>query len=179
MMPAELGWLKNKWIWIGIGSVSALAVVVSFFRDAETSESIPFSDVMELAREGDVLWIEVRGNGLTVLTVDGETYASRVSDGAEVIPALQADGVEVGGEGSVVVSYVDPPAYGNWVALAVNLLFCVAVGVAIYVAVRLAIRHTQNGRKVRDGDASTDRALTPDPPSQAPALREDGEGAGG
>jgi hypothetical protein len=139
-------WLKNRWLWTGIVGISALAIAVSFFRDSDDRASLAFSDVIELARSGNVESIDVRGDELTVRTTDGATYQSRVSDGAEVVAALQSAAVNVGGQDGVVVTYADPPAFENWIAVGINLFFIAVLGVAVYLAVRLAIRRAR-----RDG----------------------------
>ena len=60
---------------------------------------IPLTQVIELARSGDLQSIEVSGDKLEVTTLRGETFASRKVEGISIVELLDQEGVDHIGSG--------------------------------------------------------------------------------
>ena len=58
-------WLRNSFIYLLI-LVAVIAIVVSFFRNGDSTKNMTFSDVIANGREGKLKSIEVSGQSLTV-----------------------------------------------------------------------------------------------------------------
>ena len=87
-------WLRNSFIYLLI-LVAVVAIVFSFFRKGDSSETIPFSQVVDYGREGKLESIEVNGNKLNVKLEDSDQkYTSRVGDNTDVEKILEDNGVD-------------------------------------------------------------------------------------
>ena len=139
-------WLRNSFIYLLI-LVAVIAIVVSFFRDGEESESLTFSEVIAAGRcaadsdcDGQKLEsIEISGQTLNVRMEDDETkYKSRVGKNTDVEQTLHDEGVEIGGAEGVEIKYKNPPAYGNWIGLLINFLPLIVFGAILIFIMRQA-----------------------------------------
>lgn len=84
------------WVLLGIGLAIVLAIIVSFFGRSSSEEQLSLSDVITLARQGEVRLIEVDGNRLTVHTTDGAEFTSHIEDNASIIDILASNDVALG-----------------------------------------------------------------------------------
>jgi hypothetical protein len=132
-------WLK--WTLIAVGAICVLAVVVSFFHDAEDKRDLAFSEVMAAGRAGDLERIEVHGRGMDVrLHDEPDEFMSRLGSSTDLIAALEAEGIIVGGTDGVEVEFERGSSGGEWIIWIINIIIPVAFLVVTYVAVRNAVR---------------------------------------
>ena len=127
-------WMRNSFIYLLI-LVAVIAIVVSFFRPPSGTESKNLSEIIGLARNGQVESIEAQGDSLTVhLKNDQRTYKSRKESGSSIVEVLKDNGVQVGGAEGVDVKVKEPSQFGNWVGLFLNFLPLIIFG-AIFIFV--------------------------------------------
>jgi hypothetical protein len=141
----SFGWLRNsffRWTAAIVVGVMILAIIVSFFRDAEPEDgTIPLSTMLDMARVGEVERLEVSGDRIEVFTIDdGEfvAYAGMV----DVAELLERNDVEIGGPGQGVIlefTGYDPAFEWMW-ALVAWLIGAVIIAFFIYHAVKRAVR---------------------------------------
>ena len=127
-------WMRNSFIYLLI-LVAVFAILFNLFQSSST-QSIPLSTVVEWAGEGRVHKIEVRGEDLTVETVDG-TYISRMEPTASMYEILAGAGVEVGTQG-VQVEVPPSSGFGNVLGLLFNFLPLVFLGILLLFIMRQA-----------------------------------------
>jgi len=60
---------------------------------------IPLSQVLRMAEDSQVAEIEVRGDKLTVITRDGQTFTSRKESSVSLLELLAERGIATGGDG--------------------------------------------------------------------------------
>jgi len=127
-------WMRNSFIYLLI-LVAVIAIVVSFFRPPSGTQSKDLSEVVALARNGQVESIEASGDSLTVhLKNDPKTYKSRKESGSSIVEVLKDNGVQVGGTSGVDVKVKEPSQFGNWIGLFLNFLPLIIFG-AIFIFV--------------------------------------------
>src|SRR3989304_2776155 len=119
-MPSR--WMRNSFIFLLI-LVAVIAIFVSFFRPPSNTETKDLSDVIALARSGQVESIEAQGDTLTVrLKNSSQIYKSRKESGSSIVEVLKNNGVQVGGDQGVSVKVKEPSQFGNWIGLLINFL---------------------------------------------------------
>jgi cell division protease FtsH len=131
-------WIRNSFIYLLI-LVAVIAIVVSFFRPPTGTESKDLSEVIQLARDGQVESIEAQGDSLTVqLKNDQRTYKSRKESGSSIVEVLKENGVQVGGPDGVNVKVKEPSQFGNWIGLFINFLPLLIFGAILIFMLRQA-----------------------------------------
>src|SRR4030042_1580564 len=131
-------WIRNSFIYLLI-LVAVIAIVVSFFRPPSGTESKDLSQVIDLARQGEVESIEASGDSLTVhLTDDQQTYKSRKESGSSIVEVLRDNGIEVGGANGVDVKVKEPSQFGNWIGILINFLPLIIFGAILIFMLRQA-----------------------------------------
>ena len=79
-------------------------------QNTPSPREISFTDVMSMAKHGEIESIEVRGDRLTVFTNSGETLASRKEEGSRIVDTLAAAGVDPLPDILNVLTPTPPPA---------------------------------------------------------------------
>lgn len=123
-----------RWWWLalvaGVLVVTACAGALLSFGAAGERADIPFSQVVQAAKDGTLQRVEVDGESLRVTLRDDErTYETRVPEGTDVAAALQAEGATFGdgSPGTVELTYADESR--DWSR--VLLMIGVALGIAV------------------------------------------------
>ena len=117
-------WLRNSFIYLLI-LVAAIALFLSIFPSTGGKEptDMPISDVVRLAKAGQIKKITVEGDTLIVERNDSATRRARVrTRTATSTQILSTTGVPAEQIGKIDVEYRKPPQFGNWLGLIVNLL---------------------------------------------------------
>ncbi len=133
-------WLRNSFIYLLI-LVAVIAIVVSFFRNGDSTKNMTFSDVIANGREGKLKSIEVSGQSLTVeLKNEQQKYKSRVGQNTDLEKTLKDNDVEIGGttDKSVDIKYKEPSAYGNWISLLISFAPILVFGAILIFMMRQA-----------------------------------------
>ena len=84
--------------WALIGGVLLFLAVILFPRPSVRMD-LEISEVVRMAEDGQVAEIEVRGDKLTVITTDGQTFSSRKESSVSLLELLAARGIATGGDG--------------------------------------------------------------------------------
>ena len=86
--------MRNRFIYLLI-IVAVIAVLFTLFSNSFGSSSeIPISQVISMAKRGKVEAIDVKGDNLTVTTLDGQSFVSRKEGGASLVEILEQAGVD-------------------------------------------------------------------------------------
>jgi hypothetical protein len=137
--------LTPKFVWIPLTAIvgfCALAIVFSFFRDAEEHTEIPFGQVLGAAGAGEVESIEVDGDELVVqFRGASETVESRMDENTDLVAALLDAGATFGTEADAVeLSFEETSTWANYAAIAFWLVGYIVWGVIVYFAVMYGVR---------------------------------------
>ena len=92
----NLGGNISKWLLLGGGILLLLLV---FFPRPSTIPELEISQVIELARSGELAEIEVLGDQLDVTTTSGEVFRSRKESNISILELLDQRGIATGAEG--------------------------------------------------------------------------------
>jgi hypothetical protein len=92
-------------IFVLIGLLILAALFLSFFRAASDHKSMPFSDVVQAGRSGNLQSIVVHGTRLDVrLKNDSTEYRSAIADQTDLPQVLEDNGITIGGSSPNAVS---------------------------------------------------------------------------
>ena len=78
---------------------AVVLLVVLFIPRSSGAEKLDISEVLRRAEAGEVAKIEVRGDKLTVITTEDETFKSRKEESVSVLELLNERGIATGAEG--------------------------------------------------------------------------------
>jgi len=136
-----MGFLGTGWrrvFIIVLAAIVVIAVLFSLFgRSSDDTPNIPLSDVIDLARNGEVAEIKVRGDKLKITLSDGRELDSRKEGATSIVDTLERAGVEVGGQDGVVV---DVTRGGSWIGLAISFLPLILFGGMLVFFLRAVAR---------------------------------------
>jgi ATP-dependent Zn protease len=117
-------------LYIGGGIVLLIAVVVLLFRP---SNEVPLSTLIEEARAGNVVSLEISGDDVEFINDSGVIFTTRKEAEASIYEVMAANGVSLTG---VEVSVTEQGA--SWLGLLLNFLPLLLFGAIIYAALRAA-----------------------------------------
>ena len=127
-------WMRNSFIYLLI-LVAVVLVVVMVFRPSSGWRDIPISEVIILAKSGEVSKVEVRGDDLLVFTTgDTDPVRSRKEDGSSIQELFREAGVAEGVE--IIVE--GPSQFGNVFGLMLNFLPLIIFGAILIFMMRQA-----------------------------------------
>jgi cell division protease FtsH len=130
-------WLRNGFIYIALLGVAAV-IFLAINMPSQPAGWVPLTDLILMARAGQIDRIEVQGDNLTAYARDGKTrYTSRKEPSASIIQLLNENGVRVGPNG-VRVTVREPSAAGNLLYSALNLVPLVLFGGLLILLFRQA-----------------------------------------
>ena len=122
-------WMRNGFIYLLI-VVAVIAIFFTLFSDIGGSAEIPISEVVAMAKHGEIDTIEVGGDSLAILTNRGETFTSRKEEGSTVMELLADAEVSTLVGGGPTVAAKGSSGLGSLFGLLINflpLIFFVAV----------------------------------------------------
>ena len=90
-------WMKSSFVYLLI-IVAVIAIFFRFFPSAGGAKEIPISEVIAMAKSGQVETITVDGDSLRISVDGGSEFTSRKESGASVLELLREAGVEDGVE---------------------------------------------------------------------------------
>jgi cell division protease FtsH len=117
-------WLRNSFIYLLI-LVAAIALFLSIFPSTGGKEptDMPISEVVRLAKAGQIKKITVEGDTLIVERNDSTQRArARKDPNSDIYQILSTTGVPQEQVGKIDVDYRKPPEFGNWIGLTVQFL---------------------------------------------------------
>jgi hypothetical protein len=146
------GWLK--WTLIGLGAVAVLAIFVSFFRADTEHRDVSFAEILNAGRSGTLERIEVRGRQLDVtFTNESDEFESRIGANVDLVAALQAEGIAIGGADGVEIEFESSANWGGFLPLFLNFLPLVAFLFVMYFVLRNAVR--EGMRRAREDERAS------------------------
>ena len=83
----------GRWLLIGVG---IFFLVQYFWPDPPELEGLKISQVIQLAQDNEVSKIEVSGDYLEIVTIEGQRYSSLKETGVSILQLLEQSGVAAG-----------------------------------------------------------------------------------
>ena len=128
--------MRNSFIYLLI-IVAIVAIFFTMMGNFSGTEERPFTEVISLAKEERVQKIEISGEKLTVETLNGEKFNSRVGERTDVFKVLQDEGIELGPTG-VNVRFKSGGGLGSVFRIFFNFLPLIFFGALIIFMMRQA-----------------------------------------
>ncbi len=128
--------MRNSFIYLLI-IVAIVAIFFTMMGNLSGTEERPFTEVISLAKEERVQKIEISGEKLTVETLNGEKFNSRVGERTDVFKVLQDEGIELGPTG-VNVRFKSGGGLGSVFRIFFNFLPLIFFGALIIFMMRQA-----------------------------------------
>ena len=133
-------WMRNSFIYLLI-VVAVIAVFFTLFSGVGGPQEIPFSEVVAMAKRGEVDTIEVSGDNLTVTTIRGENLTSVKEQRSSIYDILQGAGVDPAS--SDIAIYVrGSSGLGSLFGILLNFLPLIFFGAVLLFMMRQAQGNT-------------------------------------
>ncbi|MEC9321465.1 MAG: ATP-dependent zinc metalloprotease FtsH [Chloroflexota bacterium] len=118
--------------------VAIVAIFFTVFSEpfADSSE-VPISKVISMASEGRLKSVEVQGDTLEALTLDGQRLTSRKEMGSSIVEQLESAGVNKG-SGYVDITVKGSGGLGNVLGILLNFLPIIFFGAVLLFMMRQA-----------------------------------------
>ena len=118
--------------------VALVAIFFTVFSEpfADSSE-VPISKVISMASEGRLKSVEVQGDTLEAVTLDGQRLTSRKEMGSSIVEQLESAGVNRG-TGYVDITVKGSGGFGNVVGILLNFLPIIFFGAVLLFMMRQA-----------------------------------------
>jgi cell division protease FtsH len=116
-------WLKNSFIYLLI-IVALIALFLSFFPGGgNRQQTMSMSDVIQLAKQGDIKQITIQGDTWIVDRTDSSVEAKVQADpNANIYQIFNATGLSPSQVDKIDIVYQQPAQFGNWIGLMVQFL---------------------------------------------------------
>ena len=129
--------MRSMFIYLMI-AVAGMAIIFTVFGDSfNPSTEVPISKVISMAKEGELRTIEVRGDTLSAVTIDGEVLTSRKEQDSSIVEQLGEAGVN-NGSGYVDVSVEGTGGVGSFFGILLNFLPVIFFGAILLFMMRQA-----------------------------------------
>ncbi len=129
-------WLRNSFIPLLL-LVAVAAIFFTLFPPSQQSRDLDITEVISMARSGDIQRIEVQGDILMVQLSNGERVRSRKEPSASILDVLQKGGVDLAATNiPVVVS--EPSQMSNVLGLLLNFVPLIIIGGLLVFMMRQA-----------------------------------------
>tara|TARA_Y100000588_G_scaffold204268_1_gene218062 strand:+ start:109 stop:1926 length:1818 start_codon:yes stop_codon:yes gene_type:complete len=130
----NLNWSKNSFIYLLIG-VAVLAIFLSLFNTPTTSNNIPISSVIDLAKKNQITTIAVAEDSLRITDISGRTFKSRKEPSANILTLLSDAGVDTA---SIDIDIQGSSGLGNLFGILMSFLPLLFFGGIIIFMMRQA-----------------------------------------
>ena len=129
-------WLRNSFLYLLI----IVGVIVIFYTlmPLGGSNEKPVSEVIQLAKTGQLEGIEVNGDKLNVVMNGGESFTSKLERGDSITSLLLESGVDVGAPGTVQITSKGSSGLSSFFGLLLNFLPLIFFGGLILFMMRQA-----------------------------------------
>ncbi|MBI4337834.1 MAG: ATP-dependent metallopeptidase FtsH/Yme1/Tma family protein, partial [Chloroflexi bacterium] len=128
--------LRNGFIYLLI-IVAVVTIFMTFFQPNYGTKDVPISTVIDWAKEQRITSIEVRGDDLTIVTTENQTFRSRKEASSSLIETLERAGVPTG-EGGVKVLVKGSSGFGSFLSILINFLPLIIFGGLLLFMMRQA-----------------------------------------
>ena len=133
-------WMRNSFIYLLI-AVAVIAIFFTLFSDVGGTKEIPISEVVAMAKFGEIESIDVRGDKLSIATMSQETFTSRIEDGASIFTMLSDAGMDPYG-GNLEIEVVGSSGLGSLFQILLNFLPLIFFGAVLLFMMRQAQGNT-------------------------------------
>ncbi len=130
--------MRNGFIYLLI-VVAVIAIFFTLFSDVPGgSKDLGISEVVAMAKRGDIDTIEVRGDRLTIITTLQETFTSRIEQNVSIVEILVDAGIDpyAGGKPRIVVE--GSSGLGSLFGILINFLPLIFFGAVLLFMMRQA-----------------------------------------
>ena len=130
-------WLRNSFIYLLV-LVAVVAVFFTIFPPTgSNSRDVDITEVLVMARSGEIQRIEVQGETLLVQKTNGDKVRSRKEPSASVFEVLEQGGVDLS-QNTIQVVVREPSQFGNIFGLLINFLPLIFFGAVLIFMMRQA-----------------------------------------
>ena len=134
-------WMRNSFIYLLV-IVAIIAIFFTLFSEPlGGSREIPINQVISLAARNDIQTIEVRGEKLTIVTTNGETFTSRKEEGSSIVEVLERAGIDLL-SANIQIVVKGSSGLGNFIGLFINFLPLIFFGAVLFFMMRQAQGNT-------------------------------------
>ena len=130
-------WMRNGFVYLLV-IIGIIVIFYTLLPSFGGSSEKPVSQVIAMAKSGDIREIQVDGNKLTVYPNSGEQYTSRISGETDIVGLLTESGVELGTPGGLEVSFKGSSGLRSFFGLLLNFLPLIFFGGLILFMMRQA-----------------------------------------
>ena len=131
-------WLRNSFVYLMI-IIGVVVIVYTVLDPIGGSDDRPVSDVIAMAKNGELDRIDVNGVNLTVYPKAGETsFKSKLEKGDTITSLLQEGGVDIGGATGVKIIPKGSSGLSSFFGLLLNFLPLIFFGGLILFMMRQA-----------------------------------------
>ncbi len=130
-------WLRNSFIYMLV-LVAVVAVFFTIFPPTgSNSRDVDITEVLVMARSGEIQRIEVQGETLLVQKTNGDKVRSRKEPSSSVFEVLRQGGVDLS-QNTIQVVVREPSQFGNIFGLLINFLPLIFFGAVLIFMMRQA-----------------------------------------
>ena len=129
-------WSRSVFIYLII--IGAVIAIFLFWMSSADSQEIPVSQVVSMAKTGQLRSIDIQGDSLTVVTINGDIFESRKEEGSTLLELLDQAGINADGSDSVQVTVKGSGGLGSLLGLFMNLLPLIFFGAILLFMMRQA-----------------------------------------
>ena len=134
-------WMRNSFIYLLV-IVAIIAIFFTLFSEPlGGSREIPINQVISLAARNDIQTIEVRGEKLTIVTTNNETFTSRKEDSSSIVEILERAGIDLLST-NIQIVVKGSSGLGNFIGLFINFLPLIFFGAVLFFMMRQAQGNT-------------------------------------
>ena len=129
-------WMRNSFIYLLI-VVAVIAVFFTLFSGVGGPQQISLSDVVAMAKSGEIDTIEVSGDQLTVTTIRGESMTSMKEERSSIYDILQGAGVDPAAS-NIAIYVRGSSGLGSLFGILLNFLPIIFFGAVLFFMMRQA-----------------------------------------
>ena len=128
--------LRNSVIYVII-TIAVIAMFMAVFTPNARSEELPISQVVQMAKDGDISSIEISGDDLFITGIGGRTYTSRKEADSSLVETLEAAGVNIA-ETGLEINIKGRSGLGSFFGVLLNFLPLIFFGGLLLFMMRQA-----------------------------------------
>ena len=129
--------LRNSIIYVII-TIAVIAMFMTMFNTGARSEELPISQVVQMARDGDITRIEINGDILSITGVGGAPYTSRKESDSSLVETLEKAGIDPQAASSPEIVVKGSSGFGSFFGLLINFLPLIFFGGLLLFMMRQA-----------------------------------------
>ena len=133
-------WMRNSFIYLLI-VVAVIAVFFTLFSGVGGPQQISLSDVVAMAKSGEIDTIEVSGDQLAVTTIRGESMTSMKEERSSIYEILEGAGVDPAAS-NIAIYVRGSSGLGSLFGILLNFLPIIFFGAVLFFMMRQAQGNT-------------------------------------